>query len=126
MNSYIAMWSGPRNISTALMRSFENRWDCHVTDEPFYPYFLYSTGTDHPLREEVIEGGETDSKKIIDIITGPIPGSKKIWYQKHMAHHILPEIDLKWMSKMKNCLLIRHPQYVITSYLKRNEIKRCL
>ena len=117
------MWSGPRNISTALMRSFGSRLDSYVTDEPFYPYFLYNTETNHPLREEVINEGETHCKKIIDFITGSIPNSKKIWYQKHMAHHILPGMDLKWMTKMKNCLLIRHPEHVIISYLKKNEIK---
>ena len=75
------MWSGPRNISTALMRSFENRSDCFVSDEPFYSYFLYNTGLKHPLSDEVINSGLIDYNKIIKYITGPIPYSKNIWYQ---------------------------------------------
>ena len=117
------MWSGPRNISTALMRSFENREDSFVSDEPFYPFFLYKTGLKHPLRDEIIESGQISYDKIIKYITGPIPFSKKIWYQKHMAHHILPELDISWIKKMKNCILIRHPSDVILSYSKKNEIK---
>ena len=119
----IAMWSGPRNISTALMRSFENRTDCVVTDEPFYAHFLHKTGTDHPLREEIIKSRNTDWKKVVDEITGPIPGGKNIWYQKHMAQHNLPVDDLNWVEKLKNCILIRHPKEVMLSYLEKYEIK---
>ena len=123
MSIYISMWSGPRNLSTALMRSFENRLDCFVSDEPFYSSFLDKTGLKHPLRDEIIESGETNYNKIIQYITGPIPDSKKVWYQKHMAHHVLPELDMNWIKNMKNCLLIRHPSDVILSYSKKNEIK---
>lgn len=123
MSNHIAMWSGPRNISTALMRSFENRSDCFVSDEPFYAFFLYKTGLDHPLRDKIIQLGETDYNKIVRYITGPIPHLNKIWYQKHMAHHILPDSNIDWIKKMKNCLLIRHPSDVILSYTKKNEIK---
>jgi len=123
MRNYIAMWSGPRNLSTALMRSFENRLDCFVSDEPFYSFFLHRTKLEHPLRNKIIKSGEIDYNKIIKYITGPIPHSKKIWYQKHMAHHILPNVDMNWIKKVKNCLLIRHPNDVITSYLKKNEIE---
>ena len=122
ISNFIAMWSGPRNVSTALMRSFENRSDCFVSDEPFYSYFLHKTGLKHPLRDEIIKSGLVDYKKIIKYITGPIPSSKKIWYQKHMAHHILPEVDMNWIKNMRNCLLIRHPGDVILSYAKKNEI----
>ena len=122
MFDFIAMWSGPRNISTALMRSFENRSDCFVSDEPFYSYFLHKTGLEHPLRAEIIKSGLVDYHEIVKYITGPIPFSKKIWYQKHMAHHILKESDLNWIKNMKNCLLIRHPSDVILSYSKKNEI----
>ena len=123
MSNYIAMWSGPRNLSTALMRSFENRSDCFVSDEPFYPFFLHKTGYEHPLREVIIESGQIDYNEIVEYIIGPIPCSKKIWYQKHMAHHIFPELDMNWTKKIRNCLLIRHPSDVILSYLKKNEIK---
>jgi len=122
MSNTIAMWSGPRNISTALMRSFENRSNCFVSDEPFYSYFLHKTGLQHPLRDEIIKSGLINYNEIIKYITGPIPSSKKIWYQKHMAHHILPESDMNWIKNMKNCLLIRHPSEVILSYSKKNKI----
>ena len=116
------MWSGPRSISTALMRSFENRQDTFVTDEPFYAYYLKKTGIVHPFREEVIEGGNTDWNSIADEITGSIPEGKDIWYQKHMAQHNLPGKNLKWVESLQNCLLIRHPLEVISSYSKKYEI----
>ncbi len=117
------MWSGPRNISSALMRSFGNRSDCFVSDEPFYPYFLTKTKLKHPLYDEIIQSGLTDYKQIIKYITGVIPSSKKIWYQKHMAHHILDIKNIDWVKHMKNCILIRHPSDVITSYSKQNKIE---
>ena len=123
ISNFIAMWSGPRNISTALMRSFENRSDCFVSDEPFYSYFLYKTELKHPLSAEIIKSGLNDYNEIIKYITGPIPSSKNIWYQKHMAHHILAGANMDWIKKMENCLLIRHPSDVILSYSKKNEIK---
>tara|TARA_B100001146_G_C16103172_1_gene400311 strand:+ start:276 stop:1007 length:732 start_codon:yes stop_codon:yes gene_type:complete len=123
MSNYIAMWSGPRNLSTALMRSFENRSDCFVSDEPLYPFFLHERKLEHPLKNKIIKSGEINYNKIIKYITGPIPYSKKIWYQKHMAHHISPDININWIKKMKNCLLIRHPNDVILSYLKKNELE---
>ena len=122
MPTYVAMWSGPRNISTALMRSFENRSDCFVSDEPFYASFLYKTDFSHPLRDKIIESGNTDYNKIIKYLTGSIPESKKIWYQKHMAHHIFLDADITWIKNITNCFLIRHPSDVIRSYLKKNEI----
>tara|TARA_B100000029_G_scaffold94307_2_gene84478 strand:+ start:1018 stop:1752 length:735 start_codon:yes stop_codon:yes gene_type:complete len=122
ISNFIAMWSGPRNISTALMRSFENRSDCFVSDEPFYSYFLYKTKLKHPLSDEIVKSGLINYDKIIKYITGPIPYEKNIWYQKHMAHHILEGENLNWIKNMKNCLLIRHPNDVILSYSKKNEI----
>ena len=118
----IAMWSGPRSISTALMRSFENRPDTVVSDEPFYAYYLNETGIEHPFHKEVISGGNTNWNRIVNNITGSIPDRKAIWYQKHMVQHNLPEKSLKWIEKLQNCLLIRHPQEVILSYLKKYEI----
>ena len=122
MSCSIAMWSGPRNVSTAFMRSFENRSDCFVSDEPFYSYFLNETGLDHPLKDKIIKSGIIDYSQTIDYLTGPIPHSKKVWYQKHMAHHILPNDDISWIKSLNNCLLIRHPNEVMLSYLKKNEI----
>ena len=85
------MWSGPRNISTAMMYSFDNREDCHATDEPLYANFLLSTKTPHPDAQEVIENHETDAGVVIPYLTGPIPQNKPIWYQKHMCHHVMDD-----------------------------------
>jgi hypothetical protein len=116
----IAMWSGPRNISTAMMRSWGNRPDTFVCDEPFYACYLKATGRKHPGREEVIERGETDPRKVIAQLTGPVPGGKRIFYQKQMTHHFLPEIDRDWLGAVTNCFLIRDPAEVIVSYVKKN------
>ena len=118
----IAMWSGPRNISTALMRSFENRPDCYITDEPFYAHYLYETGENHPYRDETILRGETNWDKVVKNITRKIPSGKQVWYQKHMTQHNLPGKDLVWIDKMHNILLIRHPAEVILSYTKKYKI----
>lgn len=116
----IAMWSGPRNISTAMMRSWGNRPDTFVCDEPFYAYYLKATGRDHPGAAEVIARGETDSRKVIAQLTGPIPEGKHIFYQKQMTHHLLPEIDRGWLAAVSNCFLIRDPAEVIVSYIRKN------
>ncbi len=114
----IAMWSGPRNISTAMMRAWENRTDTVVRDEPFYGHYLLKTGLDHPGREEVIAREETDWRDVAAALTGPIPDGKSVFYQKHMTHHFLPEIDRGWLDKVVNCFLIRDPREVLTSYVR--------
>jgi hypothetical protein len=116
----IAMWSGPRNISTAMMRSWGNRPDTVVCDEPFYAHYLHATGRDHPGASEVIASGETDWRKVIETLTGDIPGGKRIFYQKQMTHHLLPRIDRSWLGAVQNCFLIRDPREVIASYIKKN------
>jgi len=113
----IAMWSGPRNISTALLRSWGNRPDTFVCDEPLYAHYLKTTGAVHPGAEEVIAAQENDWRKVTDWLTGPIPHGKAIFYQKHMTHHMLPEIEWGWLRKLTNCFLIRDPREVLTSYL---------
>ena len=118
MTLRLAVWSGPRNISTALMRAWENRADCTVIDEPLYAAYLAATGLDHPLRDEVIAAGETDWRRVADVLTGPVPGGRPIWYQKHMAHHLLPGMSLDWVHGLTNVLLIRDPAEVVESYLK--------
>ena len=118
----IAMWSGPRNISTAMMRSFENRDDTYVIDEPFYAYYLSKTGLNHPGRKEVLESQSTNWENIVNLITGGIPGKKMIWYQKHMVHHIIEDNDIGWVKFFNNFFLIRHPKEVIISYAKQNII----
>jgi hypothetical protein len=116
----IAMWSGPRNISTAMMRSWGNRPDTFVCDEPFYASYLRDTGRAHPRADEVIAHGETDSRKVIAQLTGPAPDGKPIYYQKQMTHHLLPGIDRSWLARVTNCFLIRDPAEVIISYIKKN------
>ena len=110
------MWSGPRNISTALMRAFENRDDCVVWDEPLYGYYLDATGIDHPGAAEVIADQGTDADAIIARCTGPIPGDKTLFYQKHMTLHLLPQLERGWLRRLHNCFLIREPEAVIASY----------
>ena len=119
----IAMWSGPRNISTAMMRAWENREDCAVIDEPLYAAYLMETGLDHPGRDEVITDGETDWERVVANLLGPVPGGKPIWYQKHMSHHLLPEMDREWVHALRNVFLIRDPGEVVASYVKsRKEV----
>ena len=124
MNSTrIAMWSGPRCISTAMMRSFENRNDTVAIDEPFYAYYLTMTGVEHPMRNEIINNYECKLENIISSLTGQIPGQKEIWYQKHMAHHVPLKMDISWIKQVTNCFLIRNPKEVILSFQKQFPIK---
>jgi len=117
----IAMWSGPRNISTAMMRAWGNRQDTFVVDEPFYAYYLKATGTQHPGAKEVIATGETDWRKVIAQLTRQFRNDRRIFFQKQMTHHLLPEIDRQWLDAVTNCFLIRDPREVIASYLKKRE-----
>lgn len=119
MNRYIAMWSGPRNISTAMMRAWGNRPDTAVLDEPLYAYYLLTTGhTDHPGYEETVRAHETDWRKVVRGLTGPIPDGKRIYYQKHMTHHVLPGMDMAWIEQLSNCLLIREPRETLLSLIE--------
>jgi hypothetical protein len=114
----IAMWSGPRNISTAMLRSWGNRPDTFVCDEPFYAYYLKQTGIDHPGRDEVIAHHESDWRKVVLWLTGEIPEGRSVFYQKHMAHHLLPEIDRGWLDSVTNAFLIRDPREMLTSLIR--------
>jgi hypothetical protein len=115
----IAMWSGPRNISTALMRAWGNRPDTAVCDEPLYAHYLLRTGAPHPGADEVVRHHEADWRKVVDwLAAGPAPGGKPVFYQKHMAHHLLPEIDRGWLDRVTNVFLIREPREVITSFVR--------
>jgi hypothetical protein len=115
------MWSGPRNLSTAMMRSFENRADCAVWDEPFYVPFLLATGIDHPMREIVLTSGVRDPKEVIEQCLGPAPGDARVFYQKHMTHHMLPAFERDWIKDVTNVFLIRAPEFVVASYAKKRE-----
>ena len=117
----IAMWSGPRNISTALMRSWGNRADTFVCDEPLYAHYLFVTSRNHPGAGEVIANGETDWHRVAEMLTRERMEGKHIFYQKQMTHHVLPEIDRAWMGGLTNCFLIRDPADVIVSYIKKND-----
>jgi hypothetical protein len=114
----IAMWSGPRNISTAVLRAWGNRPDTFVTDEPLYAHYLLKTGAAHPGADEVIAHHETDWRKVIAWLTGPIPEGRSIWYQKHMTHHLLPEIDRGWLDQLTHAFLIRDPREMLISLAK--------
>jgi len=112
------MWSGPRNISTAMMRSWGNRSDTIVCDEPLYAHYLSVTGRDHPGAAEVIQAGPADLGEAIRRLLAPLPPGKNIFYQKHMAHHLLPDMDRTWLKQLTNCFLLRDPKQVIPSYIK--------
>jgi hypothetical protein len=112
------MWSGPRNISTAMMRAWGSRPDTVVCDEPLYAHYLKVTGIPHPGAEEVIRCHEPDWRKVVAWITGPVPGGKRIFYQKHMAHHLLPEIGREWLPALTHVFLIREPREMLTSLVK--------
>src|SRR5665213_1777152 len=117
----IAMWSGPRNISTAMMRSFENRDDTVVIDEPFYAAYLAQTGIDHPLREESLASQPQDWRNVVrDLME---PRERPIFYQKHMTHHMLPGFGRDWIAQCRNAFLIRAPEDVLASYTeKRSDV----
>ena len=119
----IAMWSGPRNISTAMMRAFGNRRDCAVSDEPFYAAYLAATGLIHPQTDEILAAQPCDAVDVVAEVTGPVPGGKAVWYQKHMSHHMLPGFDRGWIDGVANAFLIRAPEAVLLSYVeKRSDV----
>ncbi|MGH8092195.1 MAG: HAD family hydrolase [Chthoniobacterales bacterium] len=122
----LAMWSGPRNISTAMMRAWGNRADTVVVDEPFYAFYLKATGKKHPVAQEVIAAGETDWRKVTARLTNELPtsrhqGPSHVFYQKQMTHHLLPEVGRDWLAHLTNCFLIRDPAEVIASYIRKND-----
>lgn len=116
MTIRIAMWSGPRNISTAMMRSFASRADCAVTDEPFYGAFLKATGERQPLASETMASMDCDWASIANTMRGDPPGGEPIWYQKHMPHHMVGDISIADFPDHRHAFLIRDPARVIASY----------
>ncbi len=117
MTIRIAMWSGPRNISTAMMRAWENRPDCSVVDEPFYACYLSESGANHPCREAVLASQSDQRGEVIEKLKKPalVP----LQYEKHMTHHMSVGCDLSWASQCRNAFLIRSPVAVIASYLQK-------
>jgi sulfotransferase family protein len=115
----IAMWSGPRTLSTALMRAFEHRPDTVVIDEPLYGYYLARTGISHPGRDEVIASMPTDWPTVVaGLVSGPLPAGRTVYYQKHMTHHLLPEVDAAAFAGLRHAFLIRDPRRLLASYAK--------
>ncbi len=114
----LAMWSGPRNISTAMMYAFGNRADCSAVDEPFYGFALAHGGHDHPMRDDVIASMPTDWDAIVARCVAPSP-TKPLVYQKHMTHHMLPGYDRAFVTRLTNAFLIRAPEKVLASYAKK-------
>ena len=114
----IAMWSGPRNLSTAMMYSFGNRADFAVMDEPFYAAFLQATGDDHPMRDEILAAQETDPQRVGELCA---QSGRPHMYMKHMPHHMLDGFPMDWAKDCVNVHLIRHPARVIASYIAKRE-----
>ena len=117
----IAMWSGPRNLSTALMYAFAARGDCVVWDEPFYAAYLAATGIDHPMRDEVIAAGLRNPADFAARCLGPGPKGNPLFYQKHMTLHMIPSFDREFLGGLTNVFLIRHPARVLASYTRKRE-----
>ncbi len=114
----MAMWSGPRSVSTALMRSFGARPDTLVVDEPLYAYYLAVTGLDHPGRAAVLASQPTRWEEVAAALIGPLPDGVGVHYQKHMAHHLRPEVGRSWLGRLRNAFLIRDPEQVVASYAR--------
>ncbi len=117
----IAMWSGPRNLSTAMMYAFAQRSDCAVWDEPFYAAYLSATGLDHPMRDEIIAAGMGNPEDVIRACTEPAPSGRPVFYQKHMTQHMIPGVSRDWIDEVTNVFLIRDPARVIASYAAKRE-----
>jgi hypothetical protein len=117
----IAMWSGPRNLSTAMMYAFGNRSDCAVVDEPFYAAYLAKTGLHHPMREEIMESQPQDAVEVATWLDTAKPADKPHFYQKHMTQHMIDGVPRDWMRHVTNVFLIRHPARVIASYAAKRE-----
>ena len=112
------MWSGPRNISTALMRSFGSRPGTVVVDEPFYAHYLAVTGLDHPGRDAILASQPNRWEDVAATLTGPLPPGVDVHYQKHMAQHLLPDMGRSWLGALSHAYLIRDPAHVVASYAR--------
>jgi Sulfotransferase domain len=117
----VAMWSGPRNISTALLYSWGNRPDTVAVDEPFYAAYLARTGIDHPGRDDVLASQPTDPAEVVRVLAAPLPDRVRVQYVKQMTHHVAPDDDLSWTAGLRNVLLIRDPVEVVASYVRSRE-----
>jgi hypothetical protein len=116
----IAMWSGPRNISTTMMRAFENRPDTVVVDEPFYGCYLEATDADHPYRAETLAAMATNWREVVASFDVPLPAGKTILFEKHIAYHYPDDEPLDWLAAHRTFLLIRDPRRMVASYSKKS------
>ena len=123
MSVRIAMWSGPRNISTAMMRSFSARSDCQVTDEPFYGAYLKTTGEPHAMAAEIISDMDVDWQSVAATMRGPIPDGRAVWYQKHMSHHMEGPISVDDFPDHCHIFLVRDPDLMVASYRQKNDLR---
>lgn len=115
----IAMWSGPRNLSSAMMYAFGNRHDCEAWDEPFYAAYLAQTGIDHPMRQAILASQAPHFDAVVErLLATP---AKPVQYLKLMTHHMLPDVGLEWAEGYANVHLLRHPARVIASYSAKRE-----
>ena len=121
MTVRLCLWSGPRNLSTAMMRSFGARADTGVHDEPFYAAYLAATGTQHPMREETLAASDPSPDAAATLCAGPAPGGEPIFYQKHIVHHLLPDFPRDWLGACRHAMLIREPERVLASYAAKRE-----
>ncbi|MEM7294673.1 MAG: HAD family hydrolase [Pseudomonadota bacterium] len=121
MSVNIAMWSGPRNISTAMMRAWENRPDCEVWDEPLYAAYLRDSGVVHPMQDDILRENENDWRLVANRCIADAPNGAAVFYQKHMTHHVLPNYSREWLAKLDHCFLLRHPRDVLLSYAKKRQ-----
>ena len=113
------MWSGPRTVSTAMMRAWENRPDTVVVDEPLYAYYLSATGLDHPGRDEIIASQPAAWPEVLSALaSGPLPDGVTVAYAKHMTHHVLPSVDLAAFAPFRHAFLIRDPRPLLASYAR--------
>ena len=117
----IAMWSGPRNLSTAMMYAFAARQDCGVVDEPFYAAFLKASGEIHPMQDDILASQPHSADDVVAQCLGGAPNGKPIFYQKHMTHHMMPDFPMAWTDNVINVFLLRHPARVIASYHEKRE-----
>ncbi len=115
----IAMWSGPRNISTAMMRAFDARGDCTVVDEPFYAYYLSESGSEHPMGTEVLASQPQDWQAVVAGLMQPIAAGHSIQYQKQMAHHMVGDVGDDWFTRVRHAFLVRNPAEMIASYTEK-------
>ena len=110
-----------RSSDSRTMRAFSSRPDCAVSDEPFYAAYLAATGIIHPMNDEVLASQPQDPHQVAADLLGPVPGGKPVWYQKHMAHHMVDGFPLDWMDGVTNVFLLRRPERVLASYAQKRE-----